>query len=183
MKGIGGHHRGYEGGTNEWLTPPEIVRALGPFDLDPCAPVNRPWGTAAEHWHENGLERAWPRNKRIWMNPPYGPHAATWMERLAEHGNGIAILFARTETQMFFDSVWGNASGLLFIKGRLHFHRVDGTRAKANAGGPSVLIAYGKENYYALYKSKIPGQLVFHQQRVRQRGFNWEAVADSVAVA
>jgi hypothetical protein len=24
---------------DEWLTPPEIIRALGPFNLDPCAPV------------------------------------------------------------------------------------------------------------------------------------------------
>lgn len=24
--------------NDEWLTPPEIVRALGPFDLDPCSP-------------------------------------------------------------------------------------------------------------------------------------------------
>lgn len=28
---------------DEWLTPPHILRALGPFDLDTCAPVNRPW--------------------------------------------------------------------------------------------------------------------------------------------
>ena len=30
-------------GKNEWLTPPHILRRLGPFDLDPCAPINRPW--------------------------------------------------------------------------------------------------------------------------------------------
>lgn len=24
--------------NDEWLTPPEIVEALGPFDLDPCSP-------------------------------------------------------------------------------------------------------------------------------------------------
>ena len=35
---------------DEWLTPPEIIRALGPFDLDPCAPVNRPWDTANDHY-------------------------------------------------------------------------------------------------------------------------------------
>lgn len=33
--------------NQEWLTPPDILRALGPFDLDPCAPVNRPWDMAA----------------------------------------------------------------------------------------------------------------------------------------
>lgn len=25
-----------------WLTPPHILDALGPFDLDPCAPDPRP---------------------------------------------------------------------------------------------------------------------------------------------
>ena len=39
--GIGGHQRA-RGGTVEWLTPPKILDALGPFDLDPCAPVVRP---------------------------------------------------------------------------------------------------------------------------------------------
>jgi len=43
--------------TNEWLSPPEIVKVLGPFDLDPCSPVYRPWPTAREHYTiiDNGL--------------------------------------------------------------------------------------------------------------------------------
>jgi hypothetical protein len=28
--------------NDEWLTPPEIIHALGLFSLDPCAPINRP---------------------------------------------------------------------------------------------------------------------------------------------
>ena len=27
----------------EWLTPPDLVRKLGEFDLDPCSPVNAPF--------------------------------------------------------------------------------------------------------------------------------------------
>lgn len=32
-------------GKDEWLTPPAIIKALGEFDLDPCAPVGwqTPW--------------------------------------------------------------------------------------------------------------------------------------------
>lgn len=37
-------------GKDEWLTPPEIIKALGPFDLDPCAPINRPWSTVTQHY-------------------------------------------------------------------------------------------------------------------------------------
>ena len=32
-------------GKDEWLTPPEIIKSLGEFDLDPCSPINRPWAT------------------------------------------------------------------------------------------------------------------------------------------
>lgn len=37
--GLSAHQK--NGGHDEWLTPPEILRALGAFDLDPCAPVMR----------------------------------------------------------------------------------------------------------------------------------------------
>lgn len=56
----------------EWLTPPSIVEKLGPFDLDPCTPVNRPWNTAREHYSSEGLYRPW--KGRVWLNPPYGSH-------------------------------------------------------------------------------------------------------------
>lgn len=39
---IGSHHS-HKSGTVEWLTPPEIIAALGPFDLDPCAPIEQPY--------------------------------------------------------------------------------------------------------------------------------------------
>ncbi len=51
-KGMGGHQRAYTGFTNEWLTPPEIIAALGPFDLDPCAPASQPWPTATKVYTE-----------------------------------------------------------------------------------------------------------------------------------
>lgn len=159
-KGIGGHQRAYEGKSNEWLTPPEVLKALGPFDLDPCAPVVRPWDTATTHYtiSEDGLSQPW--YGRVWMNPPYGPHTAKWLARLREHGNGIALIFARTETAMFVSEVWPYASGLLFLAGRLHFHRVDGVRAEYNAGGPSVLVAYGSECSQVLRECSLKGGFV-----------------------
>jgi DNA N-6-adenine-methyltransferase Dam len=145
---------------DEWLTPPEIIEALGPFDLDPCSPINRPWGTAKKHYtiRENGLWQEW--DGRVWLNPPYGRWAAEWLERLAAHRNGIALLFARTETHMFFNHVWPHCDAVLFIDGRLHFHHIDGTRAKSNSGAPSVLIAYGSENAKILQRSGIKGKFL-----------------------
>lgn len=145
---------------DEWLTPPEIVYSLGEFDLDPCSPINRPWDTANKHFTilDDGLSKEW--SGRVWMNPPYGKEAIKWMDKLSRHGNGIALIFARTETKMFFSHVWDKADAILFIQGRLTFYNVDGTKPKANGGAPSVLIAYGKENVEALRKVKHTGKFI-----------------------
>lgn len=159
MSAIGGHQSARML-NDEWLTPPEIVQALGPFDLDPCAPVVRPWPTAAQHFtiEDDGLSQPW--KGRVWLNPPYSTQARAWLRKLAEHGDGIALTFARTETSWFVETIWEKADALLFIAGRIYFHRVDGTRAAANSGAPSVLAAYGRQNVAALYASGISGYIV-----------------------
>lgn len=141
--------------NDEWLTPPGIVDALGPFDLDPCAPIDRPWDTASRHYTvlDDGLSLPWVG--RVWCNPPFGREAVKWLAKLRDHGNGIALVPARTETRMFYETVWGHADGVLFIKGRPHFHFVDGSRAAFNSGAPIALIAYGRPNLEALRKSNL----------------------------
>ena len=134
--------------NDEWLTPPEILSALGFFELDPCAPRHRPWETAGTHLFEGGLELPW--HGRVWLNPPFGLEAIKWLRRLVQHGDGIALIPARTETRMFYECVWNVADEVCFIKGRPHFHYVDGTRAKANSGAPICLVAYGEHNERAL---------------------------------
>jgi len=145
---------------DEWLTPPLIIRSLGEFDLDPCAPVKRPWDTARKHFtiEDDGLSKEW--EGRVWCNPPYGMQTKKWLNHLSRHGNGIALIFARTETKMFFDYVWDKADALYFIKGRLRFYHVDGTEAKNSAGAPSVLVAYGKDNIISLSNCVCDGKLI-----------------------
>lgn len=143
--------------SDEWLTPPEIVRKLGPFDLDPCSPVNRPWTTAKKHYSKNDDGLLMPWHGMVWCNPPYNKHTAKWLEKCFNHGNCIALIFARTETEMFFDWVWERASAVFFLKGRIFFHRVDGSRADNNGGAPSVLVGYGNESMIRLLKSGIDG--------------------------
>ena len=140
---------------DEWLTPLYILQALGQFDLDPCAPISRPWDTAAEHYtiSDDGLAMPW--FGRVWCNPPFGREAVKWLRKLRDHGNGIALIPARTETAMFFETIWGMASGVLFLKGRPHFHYVDGRRANFNSGAPIALVAYGQENLEALRQSGL----------------------------
>lgn len=137
-------HQSARAKSTTYLTPPEILARLGPFDLDPCAaPSPRPWPTAARHIEmpEDGLAAVW--EGRVFCNPPFGREAAAWLAKMAAHGNGIALVPARTETAMFYRSVWGVASGVLFLRGRPHFHRADGSRLPFNSGAPIALIAYG----------------------------------------
>ena len=157
-KGIGGHTKAYRGATDNWITPPYIFEALGQFDLDPCACRPQPWPCATASYDRNGLLQLW--TNRIWLNPPYGPNAEPFLKKLAEHSNGIALLFARTETKMFHKYIWNKAGALLFLKGRLHFYYPNGERAKGNAGGPSVLIAYGSKNVSILGRSNLRGAFV-----------------------
>jgi hypothetical protein len=159
MPGIGSHTRPIRGATDDWITPPEITKALGSFDLDPCICDPQPFRTADCMWSlsDDGLSRNW--FGRVWLNPPYGRKTGVWLKRLAEHGQGTALIFARTETEMFCRYVWEKASGLLFIAGRLHFYRPDGTRSKFNSGGPSVLIAYGNADARTLQAVAISGKI------------------------
>ncbi len=51
-RGIAGHEKPFEGATNVWLTPRDIIDGLGPFDLDPCAADPRPFDIAATNYTE-----------------------------------------------------------------------------------------------------------------------------------
>lgn len=148
-------HQSAQMKNDEWLTPPDILRILGAFDLDPCAPITRPWPTAKKHLTkvDDGLLAEW--SGRVWLNPPFGAQAIDWMRRLAAHGNGIALIPARTETKMFYECVWPLADAILFLRGRPHFHYVDGSRAPFNSGAPICLIAYGEKNAETLIQSGL----------------------------
>lgn len=155
--------KAYRGETDTWLTPPYIIKALGEFDLDPATPVNMPWRTATTMYNINddGFNKDWNKSDRIWMNPPYGPETKRWIAKLAAHGNGIALIFARTETAYFQEHVWGKADSILFLKNRIRFCDINGNESTNNGGSPSVLIAYGANNTTALENSNIPGALVY----------------------
>jgi DNA N-6-adenine-methyltransferase Dam len=163
--GMGGH-QGARATTDEWLTPPEIIRELGPFDLDPCATCEQthgmtgPMGIGAARYCkcDDGLSKEW--RGRVWLNPPYGKETGRWLAKMAKHNHGIALIFARTDVGWFHDSVFRVARALLFPMGRLRFLRADGTKPKFNGGAPSVLVAYGEMNAEWLAHLPLPGYYV-----------------------
>ena len=157
------HHSGQDT-SDIWLTPPFIIDALGgadSFDLDPATPLTMPWPTAKRRYtiEDNGLTSAWAG--RVWLNPPYSrPAYSRFMGRMAEHGHGTALIFARTETRTFSDAVWKAATAVLFLAGRLNFYGPDGKPGKANAGAPSVLCAYGDTDAEILRCSGLDGAFI-----------------------
>lgn len=156
---IAGNHSP-RAGTHDWITPKFIIDDLGPFDLDPCQSATQPWPCATRGivLPEDGLAAEWVG--RVWCNPPYSTHAALWLEKMARHGSGIALVFARTDTAMFHRHVWGSARSILFLEGRLNFHFPDGRPAPYNSGGPSCLIAYSNEDDARLRTSRLKGFVV-----------------------
>jgi hypothetical protein len=145
--------------ADEWLTPPYITDALGPFDLDPCQPIDPPFTHALIGYNvlDDGLAQTW--RGRVWCNPPYGRETFKWLDKLATHGNGMSLIFARTETIGFHAQVWQRADAVFFFKGRLKFHYVTGEPAAA-ANAPSCLVAYGANNVEALKRAADAGDLL-----------------------
>jgi DNA N-6-adenine-methyltransferase (Dam) len=152
---IGSHQRAI-GRSQSWISPRHIVDAVGPFDLDPCAASPRPWACAAENWSADGLERPW--HGCTYLNPPFDRReVGRWISKLADHGNGIALLHVRTETA-WFQPIWEQASGILFLADRLFFHYPDGRRAEANSGAPPCLVSFGAECRERLRRSGLRGR-------------------------
>lgn len=156
-------HERHGRGQKVWLTPPDLVEELGPFDLDPCFGPPRPWATARAHYGPDdalggGLSLPW--YGMVWCNPPYDQHWEQWLARCSAHADAIALIFARTETAAFHRQVWNKADALFFFEGRLHFHFPDGRRAPNNSGAPSVLVAYGPKARWRLSGLRRKGAFI-----------------------
>ena len=105
-----------------WVTPKWILDALGEFDLDPCTPDEMPWETALRRYtkFDDGLIQPW--EGRVWLNPPFDKRGRwSFLKRMVEHGNGIALVSASTETEWFKEWVWKEVheGRLDFTPGRL----------------------------------------------------------------
>lgn len=137
--------------SKEWYTPKWIFDLLKlQFDLDPCAPPNGPlWVPATSYYalpEHDGLRDPW--EGRVFMNPPYGADTPLWMEKFTRHPDGIALVFARTDTNWFHDYAT-LCEGRLFLRGRIRFYKPDGTMG-GSPGSGSMLLAQGSECAAAL---------------------------------
>lgn len=155
------HERSWIDGSTEWYTPPHVFEALGlEFDLDPAAPHGGvPWIPARRHLTraDDGLSRPW--HGRVWLNPPYGRQTPAWLRRLARHGDGIALVFARSDTA-WFQQFAPQATVLCFVAGRLRFVPGDARSRRSTAGAPSLLMAFGLPCALAVAQSGLGQSLL-----------------------
>ncbi len=136
----------------EWYTPKWVFDALGlSFDLDPASPHDFETAVPAELKYtvfDNGLKKPW--SGRVWMNPPYGTDTGIWVRRLADHGDGIALVFSRTDASWFQEAL-KSATAVLFIAGRIQFVAgLENQHKKSRCGAASALFAFGHECAIAL---------------------------------
>ena len=150
--GAGFTHEAPGGGTPEWYTPPWVFEAMGcNFGLDPCHPLVRlPWIPAIDVMtiQQDGLKTPWPAGSFVWMNPPYGKDTPTWLSKLASHGSGVALVFARTDCGWFHEHV-SRSSAFLLLSGRVRFVDAQGEMG-GSPGSGSMLVGYGPRGVFAL---------------------------------
>lgn len=120
-------------GKDDWETPAWLFNQLNAefhFTLDPCC--THETAKCSKHYtpEENGLIQDWG-GEIVFCNPPYSrktktnPGQASWVEKCAVEGKKpgtvvVALLPARTDTELFHDYIYGKAE-IRFLKGRVSF--------------------------------------------------------------
>lgn len=101
--------------NDRWLTPPDAMKALGVFDLDPSGAPGHVLArvTFLQEDGADGLSDPW--FGRVWMNPPYGRTMRQWVERLVTHGTGTALIPVAAGTKFWQEVVFLESSAVHFL--------------------------------------------------------------------
>jgi site-specific DNA-methyltransferase (adenine-specific) len=140
----------YSSRSEEWGTPQDLFDTLNGefhFQLDAAASKENAKCERYLTKEDDALRQYWYEWRGpVWLNPPYGKAINEWMSKARTTGNAsvvVCLVPARTDTNWFHRYVWGYASELRFIKGRLKFEGA-GT---ASATFPSAIIVYRPGEY------------------------------------
>ena len=142
----------------EWFTPDWVFNgdAVGyglglHFDLDPCSPADATTHVPATLRYtrrDDGLAQPWCG--RVWLNPPYTRDVGHWMRKWLAHGNGIAMVFCRSDAA-WCQACLSESDAVLFLAGRIDFVPGPENRGKeSRAGAATVMFALGADNANAL---------------------------------
>ena len=130
--------------TNEWTTPQTLFDELNNefnFTLDPCCTKENAKCKKFYTMAEDGLSQTWA-NEVVFMNPPYGREIGKWVEKAYnEHKKNnitvVCLIPARTDTTYWHKYIFGKATEIRYIKGRLKFGE-----SKNGAPFPSAIVVY-----------------------------------------
>lgn len=129
----------------EWYTPKWVFDELGiQFDLDPASPHDMDSHVPAVTKYtvfDDGLSQAW--NGTVWMNPPYGRTTGAWIRRFIAHGDGIALVFSRTDAK-WFQEMMNTCTGMIFLAGRIEFvPGLENQHKKSRCGAGTAMFSFG----------------------------------------
>ena len=131
---------------HNWETPIDFfnkVDSFYKFNLDCCAENITAKVNNFYTVEDDALSKDW--NGVIWCNPPYGREQKDFIDKALNEvnvGNAktvVCLIPSRTETKMWQEVIFKNATSVHFIKGRLKFGG-----SKHNAPFPSALVVFGK---------------------------------------
>ncbi len=155
------------GKSVEWYTPKWVFDKLDiDFDLDPASPADADTFVPARVKYtklDDGLAMAW--FGRVFLNPPFGRGIAEWVRKMIAHGDGILLVFSRTDAG-WFQQAMRAADSTLFINGRIQF--VPGHENKhkvSRCGAGTAFFAFGPVCAEALERLQHKGFLVRNYER------------------
>lgn len=143
----------------EWYTPKWVFDALSiEFDLDPSSPHDAQTAVPAKTKYtlfDDGLKKPW--FGRVWINPPFSTATSQWIRRFVAHGNGIALVFSRTDASWCQEAM-KQATAILFISGRMEFvPGIENQHKSSRGGAGTVLFAFGEDCADALARLSSHG--------------------------
>lgn len=156
-------HVAYNSGNNEWYTPSPYIEAakevMGDIDLDPASSevANRVVGAKQIFTIEdNGLEQDW--TGRVWMNPPYaGELIPLFCDKLVNYfatgdiQEAIVLVNNATETA-WFNTLIGQASAIVFPKGRVKFYTPGGSIGAPLQGQAVIYFGENPHKFLSCFK-------------------------------
>lgn len=132
--------------TAEWGTPVEFFAQLHDefrFTLDVCATPNNAKVPAFYSEAQDGLSRPW--HGVCWMNPPYGRHIGTWIEKAyrssREGATVVCLIPVRSDTAYWHEFVM-RADEIRLVRGRLNFDGDKGSPGSHNAPFPCAVVVF-----------------------------------------
>lgn len=127
-------HVSFNSGNNEWYTPSDIIedarKVLGTIDLDPASSELANETVKATTFYsadDDGLAQDWFGD--IWLNPPYSSGLIErFVDKLLESNFSQAIVLVNNATDTeWFCRLADSARAVVFPKGRVKFHKPDGS--------------------------------------------------------